>query len=615
MTCRCARSRGGVARALAHRGPQAFPYPNPVPIRRRSTVRPRGARLAKGLCLRVVEVGEAAEVRDGARVGARAASLVQPWHLGLLGIVALGFLVRWLPMAGSDFPLSDGGLFAQMTEDLRAAGYRLPAVTDYNGAGIPFVYPPLGFYLAALLSELPGVEVTGALRILPLLASTLTVAATFPLAARLLRSRNAALLATLVFALLPWSFNWLIVGGGATRALGLLFAIAALVFVYDTFHRDDRRWAAAPGVLLAAAVLSHMEMGWFAIFSSAVLLLSEPSRLRRNLVLSAGGGLALVALTAPWWAVSLSRHGVEPFLAATDTGGWSPNILVQVFMFRFTGAPLLDVFGVLGLLGAAWCVARRQYLLPMWMVAIILLDPRKAHGLLMLPLAMLAAVALVEVVLPALDRGREATARRGLPRLRSVGGVVLALVVVHGAFGAVTAGSLAPSFAWAYTTPVPAEDRGAMAWVAAHTPEPARFAIVTEALNWGEDRTMEWFPALAQRVSLVTPQGSEWLPDGAYQAAIERYNTLQACRTQDAACLIEWSRAHDAPFTHVYLSSRAVEGDPGSVVARLSDCCAALVASLDGRVDFRLLYEDGPVRVYEYVPGVVPPPPPAVAGR
>ena len=70
----------------------------------------------------------------------------------LLFLLALlfGTFVRVMPVLQAGFPLNDGGLFYTMTSDLQKAGYALPAVTTYNGLGIPYAYPPLPFYLAAL---------------------------------------------------------------------------------------------------------------------------------------------------------------------------------------------------------------------------------------------------------------------------------------------------------------------------------------------------------------------------------------------------------------------------------------------------------------------------------
>ncbi len=58
-----------------------------------------------------------------------------------------------MPFVGTDFPLNDGGLFATMIQDLVNNRLLLPASTTYNGLDIPFAYPPLAFYVAALANQ------------------------------------------------------------------------------------------------------------------------------------------------------------------------------------------------------------------------------------------------------------------------------------------------------------------------------------------------------------------------------------------------------------------------------------------------------------------------------
>ena len=55
-------------------------------------------------------------------------------------------------------------------------------------------------------------------------------------------------------------------------------------------------------------------------------------------------------------------------------------------------------------LGLLVCVAGRRWLLPVWWVAIIVLDVRAFPTFTMVPIAMLAGIGFVEMLLPALAR-------------------------------------------------------------------------------------------------------------------------------------------------------------------------------------------------------------------
>src|SRR6476646_7968617 len=105
--------------------------------------------------------------------------------LAIMLITNLGLFIRLAHVAaGNDFPLHDGGMFYVMVEDLQKSNYSLPAHTSYNGGQIPFAYPPLGFYAAALLNDLAQISLVDIFRFVPAFVSTLTIPAFYLLARR-----------------------------------------------------------------------------------------------------------------------------------------------------------------------------------------------------------------------------------------------------------------------------------------------------------------------------------------------------------------------------------------------------------------------------------------------
>lgn len=135
------------------------------------------------------------------------------------GVIALGFIVRLSYTLRSDFPLNDGALFYQMIRDIQANGYRLPAFTSFNSEGIPLAYPPLPFYVTGFVVDATPMGLLGALRWLPLIASTLAIPAFFLLARAELRSRTNALVATFLFSMLGPAFTWMLMGAASPARL------------------------------------------------------------------------------------------------------------------------------------------------------------------------------------------------------------------------------------------------------------------------------------------------------------------------------------------------------------------------------------------------------------
>ncbi|HUX88669.1 MAG TPA: hypothetical protein VMW65_16820, partial [Chloroflexota bacterium] len=271
--------------------------------------------------------------------------------VGFGWVFFLAAFVRVTYIMASRFPLHDGGLFFQMIQDLQAAHYRLPLVTSYNQAGIPFAYPPLAFYVAGWLSDLMHWPLIGVLWLLPPFLSLLCLGAFVLLAQRLLPDRGLVILASLAFALAPRAYDWLIMGGGLTRAFGQLFALLflhRLHRVYTVRRRADVVLAAAFG---AATVLSHLEWTYFAAYS-ALVFLAILGRDRWSMAASAVIAAGSALISAPWWVTVLSRDGLAPFIAAVtgSSHDWPLYSGVVAFLtLRWTEEPLFPLLTALAI--------------------------------------------------------------------------------------------------------------------------------------------------------------------------------------------------------------------------------------------------------------------------
>ena len=131
-------------------------------------------------------------------------------------VLGLAFVVRFVHVLSSSFPLGDGGLFLLMVQRLEANGYAIPESLAYNGVTIPFAYPPLGFFAAGFVSDLSGANELTVMRFLPLAANCITVAVVWAFARSLFASRSAALAATFAFGMLPLGYRYFIMGAGIT---------------------------------------------------------------------------------------------------------------------------------------------------------------------------------------------------------------------------------------------------------------------------------------------------------------------------------------------------------------------------------------------------------------
>ncbi|MGI8552264.1 MAG: ArnT family glycosyltransferase [Dehalococcoidia bacterium] len=535
--------------------------------------------------------------------------------LTLLAAVALGLLVRGRYTFAANFPLNDGVLFYLMTQELQRAHYALPAFTSYHSADIPLAYPPLAFYAAGLLADITRLDLLTVFRLLPLLVNLATIVAFYCFARTFFSSslsagsrswRIALAASVLAFAVLPRGFVWMIMGGGLTRAFGFFFAVLALRSYYLLYTQGMRRDLVLATLYSALTMLSHLEAGYF-LALSVIILLVQFGRNRRGVFASAAVALGTVVLIAPWWLTVIVRHGPGPFLNAAQTGGGILSAVFTLTLFDITGEPLFPVMAGLALLGAVVCWKNSRLFLPYWLVLTILLDPRAAPNYATLPLAMLIGICVADVLLPALARPYHERDLRTGPALRPEAAtflgtrpaMVLAILGFALYYATMSALFAAPKTLGALR----ADDRQAMQWVAQQTPPDSRFLVVTgigvdsgngvdlgvdKAIGWGGDRVSEWFPVLAERVSVATPQGYEWL--GSIVRLQKDDHDAQICAEREATCLDRWAKDTGSTFTYLYLPKGRHNDDASDTP---DTCCRELRASLRSDSAYTLAY-DGP---------------------
>jgi len=472
----------------------------------------------------------------------------------------IGLAVRLAAPLQAAFPLNDGGLFYAMIVDLQEAGYVLPLYATYNTAEIPFAYPPLAFYLTGWLADLLRIPALEFVRFLPAVISALTIPAFYSLAKEITSSKIQIVLAVFAFAVLPRDFAWLIMGGGITRSFGLLFALLTIAAAYRFYSGHKARHFLACILLGALTVATHPEATVHTAITALVFYLWKDRSLK-GFLLSLVMGAGILALTSPWWRLVVSRHGIDPFLAAfTASGQDSLNPLVGLFSFfgfRFTEEPFLSILAVFGLVGLFASLARKQTLLPAWIFILHLVEPRGGPLYMMIPLALLIGYALENVILPALrpkgDNPAPIDTRQALEGILRWKAPRYFLLFLF-AYSTMSAYSISLKIKDEFT--LQSADIDAFAWVKANTPEDSQFLLVTGQLPL-RDAWSEWFPVLAERHSQATVFGYEWVNDGKFGNRVETYNNLQQCSYKNIACLDSWNQGSSKEFSYVYLWNKA----------------------------------------------------------
>jgi hypothetical protein len=148
-------------------------------------------------------------------------------------------------------------------------------------------------------------------------------------------------------------------------------------------------------------------------------------------------------------------------------------------------------------------------------------------------------------------------------------------------------------------------------------PPGTRFLLISGS-SWEADAASEWFPVRTGRVSVATPQGTEWLGAGVFRQTAADHAAAQACAGETTACIDAWSAATHIPFDALYVAgagAAASAGAPRTVAWRLglrtgpaisADCCAPLRRSLAADPAWRVVY-DGPGALIAVPSGSVAP--------
>jgi len=496
----------------------------------------------------------------------------------LLIAILFGALVRFMPAFVTRFPINDGGMFLDMTRDLQANHYLLPATTSYNGLNLPYAYPPFGFYAASLLADLTRAPLIEIFLWLPAFVSLLVIPAFYLLARSLLADNLRAALATLFFALTPGIYFWPIMGGGVTRSFGILFMVLAIFAVLRLFQTGAWKWLSLSIIFCSLAVLSHPEVAIQTAGACFVIWLFH-GRTWRGALHAFPVALGVLLLTAPWWGTVISRHGLAPFLSALQTGQHASVSWLSLVGSLFTTSELIPFLLLLQLAGLTYALWKRQFILIALIFVSALVDPRSAGAVSLLAMSMLSALGFLDALPALLQKLRRVEIR---PVLEYRSGIITLFILTFFLF--IECGLT--NFRLINTT-LTSGDRAAMQWV--HDNQyfypGTDFVIVTGKPYSMSDPVQEWFPTLTGQHSQSTLQGLEWTLGGKFNARLNDLTALQACA--DVTCVEAWSVRTGLRFDVIWITNLSASANP-----KQNAQTGKLIDSLKASGDYFLIYKE-----------------------
>jgi hypothetical protein len=245
----------------------------------------------------------------------------------------------------------------------------------------------------------------------------------------------------------------------------------------------------------------------------------------------------------------------------------------------------MTAFGVLGVLLR---LARRQWMVPVWLAIAVVIDPRAGTTYATVPLALSVVPIIGELIqrmVPAQGRDDhiDTTPIPSLVLRRPAASILLALLL----FATLRTAARTAVDPESPLHGLDANHVAAMQWVRESVPDAAKTAVVT-GLTWERDFIAEWFPVLAGRVSVATVQGSEWTGRDAFVHQLASYRQLQRCAKFTADCVTSWTRVWLSEPPYVFIPKGRLAG-----LTSDDDCCPALRETMHQSSTYRVVY-DGP---------------------
>jgi len=468
----------------------------------------------------------------------------------LIFLVIVGGFIRLVHVINLSFPLNDGGFFYQLVIDLQKNNLILPEFSSYNASQIPNAYPPLGIYIAAIISNLFKWPIFDIVQLLPAFVSVFTIVAFIFLCKKLFSDKVKIIAAVFVFSFLPTSFDWLIVGGGLTRSFGYLFAILTLSQSIGLFVNGTKRSILFTILFASLTILSHPGTAWFTIYAALVILVFKRRENNRWVFKSLIVVSGILLLTSPWWLTIIIRHGFSVFTFPFQSESITLASILTPFTFLFTNEPLLPLLAFCGFLGVIVSLKNRFYFLPVWLFLTFIFESRLGATYSVIPMSLLAGIGIKDGLLGLVNNGSGECRGHGFSKISKL---LISYLILH---------SMVAAFLSIDYQTVTSDEIIAMDWIQENTDASSRFLIITGSPEYGIDHINEWFPVLSHRSSVTVPQGHEWLPEREFTKRIELHKSLQYavldCNQALTICINTWSEEKSIDYSHIFVPESSI---------------------------------------------------------
>ena len=505
------------------------------------------------------------------------------FNVVLISSILLGIFLRLLPHIvmgfSSDLPLNNGGLYLFFSEIIAQNNFSYPTyIPFYTENGIPFAYPPLLFYLLALISKMFPIPLLVLFIYTPTIISIVCIFAFYFLVKELFSEKSLILVSTIIFALYPPLISYSAQGLFLVHGIGTLLFIIGLILVLRWMKFNNDTLIFFIGILFGLLLLSSPRVA----FAYALVLLTVAFLNPRKKTLLSVAFIVIIAtlISSFWWITVIQNHGItvllNGFMLRQPTAVFT--IFINTYLYNIYNYQLSLM--AICLLGLFYYIMKKEFFLP---VLFLLLVISGGYGVVIIPLIViiiLFSVGLLKVIFPALKfiLNADTPTKTLLPLFFTI----LLLVLILG-------GSYIQNrdfFESKYSS-LKDDEKGnfeAMHWIHQNTENTSTFivkdVIASEQKNqfWIGD----WFPAITHRKTLNTFYGNEWTNKPQLWLA-----DLELSDCKDTYCFENVSNKYDFRYTHVYIIKYPENG--------------YIISSFANSDDYKLIFENSKVMIFKHI--------------
>ncbi len=432
------------------------------------------------------------------------------WDWAAFAIIVFGAGLRLYPLFifPIDEPFRLGGLFYEFSNQIVLNNFVFPeTIPYYSAGGIPFAYPPLSFYMQAILIHLFNPALFFTVNLLPPLITILTLPAFYWMIQQYTDNHQLAIAGLFAYALMPAAFINQIEAAGLAEALGSVALILYLGLLLRWTKHPNWKNTILAGLALGFCVLSSPGSAYAAtLFSVIFFIWTSIQGLIKRILLPTGmliilGVIGLI-ISAPYWLSVLQNHGgdffITPFLGQHQSSV-SPGQIQDFISFQPAGISLGFIWNWLIFAGLIWAIVKR-HLLIIVIFFMFWLIPREGIWLVSIPAAILAGMGIVFILLPLFAKVFQTTSATRPPLAPGIFGVILLILVIANAFFTINVSITEPTWR------VSRSQIDSLLDFQDEIPDNGRVIIL------GNIGLAEWAPAILQREILNIEYGLEWQP-------------------------------------------------------------------------------------------------------